>query len=447
MKLFPFLLAMIVFLTGPLVSLADIKYSVGGSLDLRGQYYPDTLSPEVNQWLGMANGELNGSLKTGWLLIKARPTGHLDPANKTFTEREWGDLPEGYAQLKVPLAESISMALRLGWDTFTWGVTDGFNPVDVVSARRYSDPLRSEKLGVPAAMGRLDFGFVLLEGIFIHEQRKSILPGENSRWLPREIGGDVFIENTLFHPPTVPTYYYRDPVEYDGALKNNFGARVSSHFLGMDVAGYFFEGAATVPATSLKLKGTVTGINLGGSPEFVINADPAIGLRPIYHRVKMTGASIMFPVWELIVRGEVAVTTDYRKNSASITEKATEAVLELEHSFAWGNRSLTLIGLTTWADNQETSGTTTNTPSLSRMFDRGVAVGMRWQPVPEWSADGYTLFDTKYGGKLFKLDTSYSLSDAWKLFGTGEKFDGKVTTPIGVYRKNDRVEAGVRVSI
>ncbi len=431
---------------------APAKIRVGAMVDAQKQYFSDGLSPAVDPRASdILNGELSGSVKGENFLLKLRPTGHWDPLNKTRGERSWWDVPEGYAQGKIALSESVSATLRLGMDTFTWGVTDGFNPLDVVSARRYNDPLRPEKLGAPSSTLRLNWIYenlsLLLEGIYIPKQRESTLPGDNSRWLPREIGGEIFTDNILFRPPASPTYYFREPIVYDDALQNNYGLRLSSTFLGMDLAGYYFDGAATTPATSYRLTGTVTKINLGGSPEFEINANPAIGLRPLYHRVRMIGGSLVFPLAELLFRFEGAVTNDRRKNSSSIPEKITEAVAEVEHTFSFEKATLTAIGLFTYADYRENSGTTTHTPSLTRLFDRGAALGLRWQPVPVWSAEGFVVFDTKVGGNMLKLDTTFQVKDAVKIYAGAEIFSGKTTTPIGVYRKNDRVISGVRIAL
>lgn len=439
------------FLFSALPAFAESTVSTGAVFDIQHQYLPDALSPAVGKDFVVLKGELNGSVKVDSYLFKLRPTGRWDPLNKSRDERTWWDVPEGFVQGKFSLGEKVGTTLRVGWDTFTWGVTDGFNPVDVINARRYNDPLRSEKFGAFSITNKYDFTFedfsFLLEGIYIPIQRESRLPSDNSRWLPREIGGEIFTDNILFRPPTSPTYYYRQALEYDNALKHNYGVRLSSHLLGMDLAGYYFNGAATVPATSVRLTGTVTKINLGGSPEFEINANPAIGLRPLFHRIRMAGASLVFPLADLLFRFEGAITKDYKKDSSNIPEKITEAVGEIEHTFSFEKATLTTIGLFTYANYQEIPGTATYTPSLTRMFDRGAAFGLRWQPVPVWAGEGFVVFDTKAGGNLVKLDSTFTVSDVCKVFHSAEIFSGKTTTPIGVYRKNDRVFAGVRITL
>jgi len=126
--------------------------------------------------------------------------------------------------------------------------------------------------------------------------------------------------------------------------------------------------------------------------------------------------------------------------------KTTETVLQLEHTFSGEKQSLTMIGLFTYADTEDPENIRSST-SFARMFDRGLALGARYQPLETLTMELFSIFDTRYGGMLQKLESTYTLTDAWKLYGGAEIFSGKITTPIGVYRKNDRLWAGVKLAL
>ena len=426
----------------------ELKLSKSLNLDLQGQYFPEKVSPHVNNSLGILKGELNLGLKIGKpVLLKFRPTGRIDPSNKSESEKYWADVPEGFGQLRLSWG-SGSWTTQLGMNTFAWGVTDGFNPVDVVNPRRYHDPLNSEKLGVFSWANKLDFGPVLLEGIFIPKQRMSKLPATNSRWLPRELERDTVIDNTLFRVAPNHTFYYRtspEYLEYDDALYNNIAGRVALKALGMDFGFYGYDGSAPVPATNLRLTGAVTAFLPGRSPDLIIDADPPIGIRPIYYRQTMFGATAVAPVGPLLVKAAVARTKPHRK-ATNLPVSVTEAALELEHTISGESSSLTLIGILTYADTEDPE-TTTSSNSLGRMFDRGVVLGARYTPIETFTAETFTVFDTRYGSRLHKLELTKTLSDAWKVYGGGEILAGKISTPIGVYRGNDRVTAGVKLTL
>lgn len=423
----------------------EIKFSRSMNLDLQGQLFTQKVSPHVNDALGLLKGELNTSLRIGKkVLLKFRPTGRLDPGNKSESERYWGEVPEGYGQLRLPW-DGGSFTGQLGMNTFTWGATDGFNPVDVVNPRRYHDPVNSEKMGVLSAAGKLDFGSLLLEGIWIPKQRRSVLPASRSRWLPREVSRDTVIENTLFRVANDHTFYFRDHLEHDNALTNNLGARAALKLLGADLGFYVFDGAAPLPAVNLRLTGAVTAFRPGESPDIVIDADPPIGLRPIYYRQTMFGATVVRPVGPVIVKAALAYTEPHSKKT-NVPESMTETALEVEHTISGESSSLTLIGMLTYVDTKDPENTTSSN-SLGRMFDRGVVLGARWQPVETFTGEAFTVFDVRYGSRLHKLELTKSLSDAWKVYGGGEIYAGKITSPVGVYRANDRVIAGVRLAL
>ncbi len=139
----------------------EIKFSKALNLDLQGLYYPDKLSPYVNYGHGILKGELNTSLRVGRkFLFKFRPTGTIDPGNKSVSEQYWADVPEGYGQYRHSFGDSATSYTQLGWNIFTWGVTDGYTPVDVVNARRFHDPLRSEKLGAFSLVQKIRFRWI-----------------------------------------------------------------------------------------------------------------------------------------------------------------------------------------------------------------------------------------------------------------------------------------------
>jgi hypothetical protein len=177
------------------------------------------------------------------------------------------------------------------------------------------------------------------------------------------------------------------------------------------------------------------------------SAGQNIVLQDVYNRVTMTGASVVFGVWELVCRLEGAVTKAYRLGSPAITEKDTEAVGELEHTFSGEKSTFTLIGLVTWANPQDNGLQTTSSPTLTRVFDQADGLGFRWAPMEAIAAEGYGVLDGKHGGTLVHGQVTYKLNDAWKIYGGGQVFSGNSSQPIGVYGKNSRIFGGLKVSI
>jgi len=237
------------------------------------------------------------------------------------------------------------------------------------------------------------------------------------------------------------------PRTYDNALRDNFGFRLSSHVLGVDAAGYYFNGASAVPGAAFHLDGVFTRVDPVTFFPLEARANQLVTLTEIFNRVRVYGASAVFNLWELVVRGEGAITDNFHNKSSAFPEQTKEAVVELEHTFQGEKSSFTLIALTSWADQRYGDTSTTVTPSLTQLFDRALGLGVRWSPSETVGAELGGAFDLKRGGELFKGQLDYKLSDAWKAYLGGDIFDGKSGQPIGVYNKNSRVMAGLKVAI
>ena len=67
---------------------------------------------------------------------------------------------------------------------------------------------------------------------------------------------------------------------------------------------------------------------------------------------------------------------------------------------------------------------------LSDCRQVGVAIALRYQPFETLLAEAFTVFDTRYGGRLHRLEATYTINDHWKAYTGTEIFAGKNTTPI-----------------
>lgn len=410
----------------------DFKFSPTANLQLSSQYSPFGESHNRNlQFL---------DLRAGARLSKSRAyqfqfsgLAHYDPWNKSKSEQHWFDAPEAYFQWKP----DALLRLQAGWNTFRWGVTDGFNPLDVVNARRYANPLSAEKLGAFSLALNSSFGESSAEMIYIPVQRKSILPGAESRWLPREFLQNQSINGTYFLIPNHLNYYFKTDQELNNALKNNFGLRFSTHFPALDLSVIAFDGAAPTPATNLSLSGSVVEL----LPNLVIQADPKIGIKPVYHRQSTAGASATYALADYIFRLQAAYTKPHLKRS-DLPGASQEYVAGVERSFALDSHKLILISELSYAKHADAASNLIT--SLSRMFDRSVMLAARYSYGDSFSLLGNILIDTKYHSQLLRLEATEALSDSWKLSGSAESFSGPLGSPLGNYRNNDSLQLSLK---
>ena len=109
-------------------------------------------------------------------------------------------------------------------------MTDGFNPVDIVNPKQYFDPLHSRKKGVLSLLVSESLPLFDYDFLYIPTNPGGSMPGEESRWLPRE----VFIpldsaNNTVLLLPESLRNHYGTTTDLDNARDNNFALRLQKH--------------------------------------------------------------------------------------------------------------------------------------------------------------------------------------------------------------------------
>lgn len=379
--------------------------------------------------------------------FRSRPLVQWDPQSLSSRERFYWDAPEAYLQW-----QPSPWTFQLGLNTFTWGDTDVFNPLDVVNPRRYFDPFRSEKIGAPALVLKREFENFFVEGVYIPRQRKTQLPGENSRWLPRDVYRvrSFVLPNVPGFPsaasarialPAVLRYTYDRPEELSGALKNNFGLRAKFRFPGFDWTLAAFQGASVAPDVRLR-RISIAGIDYV-SPDLSfasVRVNPDVMLRASYYPIRMTGTGFTWVAGDFLVKGAAAYTHVLNQNR-DLPARLWENVVALERTFSLGKGSLTAVLQGTYVDRGDELDT--NSVSLARMFDRAGMLALRWAPNEEWTALASYLRDTKFRGGVAHGELSYKFTDGWKAELSADLLSGPLETPIGTYGRNDRATFAV----
>jgi hypothetical protein len=419
----------------------DWKFETHQNLQLDTFGYVEDVGDDTNQFLETAHLYLPTTARwTNLWKLKLNPEIQADPLNNSSSERYWVELPEGFIQYRKD-----ALTIQAGFNTFNWGVTDGYNPLDIVNSRRYQDPLRAEKLGAFSLSVKEDFtpGWSI-EGLYIPWQRESILPAENSRWLPRQVLQTRSISNgvdyaELILPPDLQ-YSYGPEQKLDSALDNNFGIRMRGQISQLEIELAAFEGSSPTPATDVNVTGNVIQV----LPIPIIQAEPQIGLTPVYYRQRVFGGSLVYAALDSIFRFEAAFTR-LISQGADLPGNADEFVLGVEHGFAVGSETLTILLEGTYGNHSVPPDNSTG--SLNRIFDRAVLLGGRYAFSEKATIFASVLEDTISHGQLYHGDFTYGLSDLIKLVLGFDVLLGDPNTPLGVYNENSRVVVGMSVSL
>ena len=431
-------------LSSPMACAEEWKTSFGAEAEVEGLgWLGGDVGPDNLTYRGIYSAKLPTTIRYGRAFrFRALPYVQWDPKNVSKSERFYYDLPEGYFQW-----QNLPYTVQVGLNVFTWGDTDVFNPLDVVNPRRYFDPFRSEKIGTPAVVVKREFENFFVEGVYIPFQRKTRVPGENSRWLPRDVyrirsfdlgSGSAPARIVL---PDDLRYYYEPTGEVDQALRNNFAVRAKFRLSGFDWTLAAYQGASATPdVRPLNVTAETTSLANG---EYTINVDPDVSLQATYYPVRMTGTSFTWELGDFLVKGAAAYTAVLNRRY-DLPARLWENAVALERTFSVGKGSLTALLQATIVERGDQLDT--NSVSLIRMFERAGMGALRWAPNEDLTVTASYLRDTRYGGGVFLSDISYKVRDGWRLRASTVIMNGPQETPIGTYAANDRATISLAAS-
>jgi hypothetical protein len=272
-----------------------------------------------------------------------------------------------------------------------------------------------------------------LELVYVPVQSESILPGEKSRWLPRDIAMNRALDNYSVALGPEFKYSYVNRLEIDNALKNNAGARVDYHGSRVDLQGIYFEGAATAPAIYTPL------IELELSSGNVAYANH-VTLQPVYSRRRTAGLGSVVTLETTIIRMAYAYS-DRISQYAGLPGWAHAAVAGVEQNFALGQSTLTALLQASYGHHEERSDNTIT--SLDRIFDQGWLLGIRAATSSDWAFTMAGFYDAAHGGGFAQVKTERKIGDGWLASLNLDWIDGPIESPLGTYRRNKRATLGL----
>lgn len=440
-------LAVVLLATFSHEAYAKWKYRVTPLLRTNFLYYTSDVAG-TKQARYSIRGELNGTYR--WkrqFKFVFQPIAEFDPSAGTAnsqingaidnSERVYYDLREAYFQFKLS-----PFTILLGNQIFSWGVNDGFSPIDVINARRYVSPLSADKIGAPAVTAKWNAGDYSLELVYIPFQRESILPGEDSRWLPRSFYVTRSLPGVLLQLPNDVRYYYKEDEELDDALQNNFAARFRGQLPFLDFSLVYFQGFAASPSVNLQLSANAISAGTDTSPA-IIALNPDVGLVPVFYKRRVYGGTIVYTLGTFIFRLESAFTNQISENNQkALPGDYSEHVLSVEHDFPVGRSVITAVLQGTYSDYETDSEN--GTVSLGRIFEGAVIAGLRYAPNPRTSFIASYIYDTKRKDNVLAINAERKFFDKLTASLSTSIISGNDLTPLGTYDDNDLVSLTVR---
>jgi hypothetical protein len=413
-------------------------FDSSSSLDLGLHWidYPITWSSiyPVNDQL--YQGELKGSWEANISDTKKITTKIIyvaDPTNNSKEEKNYVDLPEFNFKYK-----GETSSFKVGTEIFNWGITDGFNPVDFINTKQYFDPIHSRKMGAPSISASTGGETYDADLVYIPRARSSILPGTNSRWLPRDIyisgsAGGTGVELLL---PKQFNYIYSELGPVDSALDNNIAFRLQFHLGSSELAFYAYDGVASMPLIKPRVSGNILAV----SPITIIQVNSDVTLQLHDYRQSTGALSASKSIGEWLIKG-VGTWTQSSPGATNLGWSYT-SVFAAEKSWSLTeNTTLMTIFQYSYCGREGSSGN--DMMSIAAFFDRNTMLAgqLMWKDT-----DTFTFFyanDNRSGGWLSDLGYEHRVTDALRVNAKASVLDGSSGSPLGVYSDNKSITVGL----
>ncbi|MDD5772499.1 MAG: hypothetical protein PHX78_03435 [bacterium] len=345
-------------------------------------------------------------------------------------------LNEGYFDLYLN-----DLDIRLGRQIISWGRADTFKPTDQFKIYDYTDFTKQDEEGILAL--KADFfspGFEL-EGVFVPEFTKNyIVYSEKNRWLP------------LTLPSNIPSNFkIRDEEDASGEPEPDlsslqYGFRLNHEGRGFDYAVSY---SVTYDHTPVYLDGYLKSIDTTAN-------EAVYAVKPEYSRIQTIGFDWATFLSEYGLRGEMAytLTKDRKGEKKDIDDPYFEMVSGIDHTFERVIGRINIFILAEYVldrempvrgdENQVENG-------LKHFLRQGIIINS------EFKKDDTKKLNVKWIYNLEKRD--YLLQPEFKfippqknssrtskeIYIRADVLSGRIGTFFGTFRKNDKVEAGIKV--
>lgn len=401
-------------------SLSATSYLENDGEQTNKELYDFTLTPQF-RWKYLDS----------WRFI-ASPSLILSPNNKSLEEQTFFDLNDFFIRFKTE-----TWSIQLGQAIYSWGVTDGYNPIDVVNQKQYFNPLQSDKLGSPSLLFTQGFNAWDYELIYIPKNREAQLPGTHSRWLPRKVFIPQSPENDLvLKLPDELAYRYSERQNIDNPLDNNIALRVQYRGDFVDATLSAYDGVGAFPIVQPEVSGVIEQV----SPKTVIRVDPDVVLHTKNFRLRQSGLSLVSNQQSYLLKYATSYTQTLGEDPL-LLGWTHENILALEKTWNVGTEGLLITVLQhSFLNSEETNDSNL---SMQEIFRRAWMVGgtLNWKEV--WTFSFMGLYDSIHSSHFEEFSISRRLLDSWMLQVSSIFIDGPPETPLGVYGSNDAVRITV----
>lgn len=368
-------------------------------LDIGAKYYlTDKISTQFNPWI------------------------RSNFASKDSTQSFLFDPLEAQIQFKQSSRKAV-----FGFHRSPWEGTDIINPMDMVFAKNYLDPLNPSTRSAAGLFYSEDLGFLSFDLFYIPQQQKSLLPGNHSPWWPRQLYLPVDSTQQELRLPDRVAYEVIDADELNSASKNNVALRLQKNFGSVDVSLAGFDGMAQTPVLTPQL--VVTPLEV--FPKEIYLLESPVKIKPSYyrHRVGAMALTGLFGTTILRLAGQHSQPVG---DSRILPGWNHQAVIEVEQTISLRRSEITFLVELIYSKRQESG----NLASLSSLLEKAAMVGLRWPFKENWSWIAAYYQEFHYQSSFFHTEVSRTHTDHLKSTLLLDYIGGSQNSPLGSFNKN-----------
>ncbi len=404
---------------------AKSSFEYQGQLSLSAAQRPSVVNKENHSRSSLleAQADLNYKTQSG-LKLRLQPWVKSEPGNSSNDEKMQSELLEANAVYK-----SGRQSIKMGLSNVNWEGTDFINPMDLMNAKNFRDPMNSMNRSSGLASWSVESESWQAEVVYIPHRSRDLLPGSNSLWWPRELSLPTGNSDIQFLIPEQVSYEINESLLLDKALSNNVATRIQYRGNLWDVSLQLFEGAASPVQLSPILTATVVQV----SPNQVFQLQNPVVIQPIYYRQRAMALAFS-KAWDSVILRASGQHLSPLGTDSRIPTWSQLMVYEIEKHLSLFQNDLVL--LFEYTENRKASSS--EVTSFSSALKNVYLVGLRYSFLESWILSSAYFQDYKAKGSYTRLGLAKSWDDHLQSELIVDSFSGRSDSLLGVFDKNDQ---------
>ncbi len=335
---------------------------------------------------------------------------------------------------------------KLGMSTVNWEGPDFLNPMDLLNAKNYRDPLNMYNRSSAMAAASLQGEKMGIDLVYIPWRSEDIIPESKSPWWPRLATLPTENEDLELRIPFDVQYEIRNHRNLHEALRHNGGIRFQYRGDQWDTSIAAVEATASPLGLHPILSAASSVFN---PPVQIISLNNPIIIQPYYYKQR-TLAFAFSKAWEtVIIRGairhsqplgdnqilRVLTQTGMTDINLQVPSWSQYGVFEIEKHFNVFGEDLTVILEYAESKKPKSSSVSSFTSVLQNVY----LIGFRLPLRETWTLNAAFFQDYKSKAHYTHTGLNKSWNDNLSSELAVDLFAGGENTLLGVYDKNDQV--------